>query len=110
MSWNVGVGFEGRTVILTGATGGIGQAVTRAFATTGARIHATDLDQGRLDTLMSDLPDGGHRSIVLDLRDEASQQALIDFAVGEMDGLHVLVHTAALLRRRSNFDEVTEDD
>src|ERR1035438_3798357 len=33
MSWSVGAGLEGRTVVVTGATGGIGQAVDNAQAT-----------------------------------------------------------------------------
>ena len=45
MTWSVGAGLEGKGVIVTGATGGIGKAVAEAFATTGAKVMAVDLDQ-----------------------------------------------------------------
>lgn len=110
MSWSVGAGLEGQAVVITGAVGGIGQAVTRAFAATGARILATDLDQARLDTLMTEIPGDGHLAIALDLKDPNSQETLIELAVSEFGGLHALVHTAALLLRRNSLDDVTEDD
>ena len=45
MTWSVGAGLEGKGVILTGAAGGIGAAVARAFASAGAKVMAVDLDQ-----------------------------------------------------------------
>lgn len=110
MSWSVGAGLEERTVVITGATGGIGRAVTHAFAATGARILATDLDQPRLDTLLTEIPGDGHLAVALDLKNPESQEALIGLAVSEFGGLYALVHTAALLLRRNSVDDVTESD
>src|SRR2546430_17226187 len=55
MAWSVGAGLEGKGVIVTGAAGGIGQAVARAFDTTGARVMAGDLDQAKLHELVARL-------------------------------------------------------
>ncbi len=110
MTWSVGAGLEGRGVILTGATGGIGAAVARGFAATGAKVMAVDLDQARLDEVVGSLEGSGHVGVVADLRDLGTHDALVQRAVDELGGVYVLANLAAVLRRRGSLDEVTEDD
>lgn len=110
MTWSVGAGLEGRGVILTGATGGIGAAVATGFAAAGARVMAVDLDQGRLDEVVGGLEGSGHIGLAADLRDLGTHDALVQRAVTELGGLYVLANLAAVLRRRGSLDEVTEDD
>jgi NAD(P)-dependent dehydrogenase (short-subunit alcohol dehydrogenase family) len=109
-TWSVGAGLDGRGVIVTGAAGGIGSAVVRAFATTGAKVLAVDLDESRLDAVLAECPGDGHTSLAVDLTDLASHQRLVDVAVSHLGGVYVLAHTAAVLRRRSDLDAITEDD
>lgn len=109
MPWSVGAGLEGRGVIVTGAAGGIGAAVTRAFATTGARVMAVDLDQAQLDELVSTLEGTGHLGVAWDLRDVSRHEELVRRALAELGDLYVLANLAAVLRRRT-LEEVTEDD
>jgi NAD(P)-dependent dehydrogenase (short-subunit alcohol dehydrogenase family) len=110
MTWSVGAGLEGRGVILTGATGGIGSAVARGFAATGAKVMAVDLDQARLDEVVGGLEGTGHIGVAADLRDLGTHEALVQRAVDELGGVYVLANLAAVLRRRGSLDEVTEDD
>ena len=110
MAWSVGAGLEGRGVIVTGAAGGIGRAVTQAFATAGARVMAVDVDQGNVDGVVAGLDGEGHLGVAADLRDLASHQGLVARAREELGNLYVLANLAAVLRRRSSLDEVTEDD
>jgi NAD(P)-dependent dehydrogenase (short-subunit alcohol dehydrogenase family) len=110
VSWNVGAGLEGRSVIVTGAAGGIGRAVTLAFATTGARVLATDVDQGRLDDVLLACSGDGHVALALDLNDPSARDQLVARALKEFGGIDVLAHTAAVLRRREKVDDITEDD
>ncbi len=110
MTWSVGAGLEDRGVILTGATGGIGAAVARGFASAGARVMAVDLDQARVDETVAGLEGGGHIGVAADLRDLGTHDALVERAVKEFGGLYVLANLAAVLRRRGSLDEVTEDD
>lgn len=110
MGWNVGAGLEGRGVIVTGAAGGIGRAVTMAFAATGAKVMAVDVDQARLDEVVAGLEGSGHIGVAADLRDLASHEQLVARARRELGDLYVLANLAAVLRRRPSLDEVTEDD
>jgi NAD(P)-dependent dehydrogenase (short-subunit alcohol dehydrogenase family) len=109
MPWSVGAGLEGRGVVITGAAGGIGSAVTRAFATTGARVLAVDLDQDRLERLVDDLDGSGHVGLAWDLRDVAQHEQFVERARAELGEVYVLANLAAVLRR-SSLDEVTEAD
>ena len=110
MTWSVGAGLEGKGVIVTGAAGGIGRAVTEAFATTGARVMAVDVDQAKVDEVVAGLEGTGHVGVAADLRDLAGHDALIARARSELGNLYVLANLAAVLRRRGSLDEVTEDD
>src|SRR5256712_1333286 len=109
-AWSVGAGLEGKGVIVTGAAGAIGQAVSRAFATAGARIMAVDLDQGKLDVLVAALGGGPHLGVAADLRVISTHDSIVDRARRELGNLYVLANLAAVLRRRNSLDEITEDD
>ncbi|MBA2555853.1 MAG: SDR family oxidoreductase [Chloroflexi bacterium] len=110
MSWSVGAGLEGKGVIVTGAGGGIGRAVARAFATTGARVMAVDLQQTVVDDVVGELEGAGHIGAAADLADLSGHAALVSRARHELGSLDVLANLAAVLRRRGSLDEVTEDD
>ncbi len=111
MTWTVGAGLEGQGVIVTGATGGIGAAVTRAFASTGARVMAVDREQAKLDDLVSGLEGEGHVSAAADLAQLDAHARLLDQAAASFGrAAYALVHLAAVQRRQRDIDEVTEED
>jgi NAD(P)-dependent dehydrogenase (short-subunit alcohol dehydrogenase family) len=110
MSWNAGAGLEGKGVVVTGAAGGIGREVARAFALAGARVSAVDVKEDGLAELMPTLAGGPHRSEAFDLRDLPGHEGLLRRAADEFDGLDVLANVAAVLIRRNDVDEVTEED
>jgi NAD(P)-dependent dehydrogenase (short-subunit alcohol dehydrogenase family) len=106
----LGAGLEGRGVIVTGAAGGIGRAVCAAFADAGARVLATDLEQGALDELVARLDGEGHLARAADLRDLEGHAGLVAAAVEAFGGVYALIHVAAVIRRQYDIDEVTEAD
>ena len=110
MTWSVGAGLEGKGVIVTGAAGGIGTAVATAFAATGAKVMAVDLDQAKVDAVVAGFEGSGHVGVTADLRDLSTHQQLVGRARAELGNLYVLANLAAVLRRRGSVDEVTEDD
>lgn len=88
-------GLEGRTVLITGASGGIGTALARAFAAQGARLMLVDREPASLQRLASSLADGPQViSAVCDLTSD-SQVAAVSAQLRECWGrLDVLVNNA----------------
>ena len=110
MTWSVGAGLEGKGVMVTGAAGGIGREVARAFSTTGARVMLVDREQEAADRVLAELEGGGHVAVAADLTRFSAHEGLIRRARDELGSLYVLAHLAAVLRRRKTVDEVTEED
>lgn len=81
--------LEGARVLLTGATGGLGQAIARAFAARGATLTVTGRRADVLEPLAAEV---GGRVIVSDLSQPEAPAALLAEA-GEID---VLVANAGL--------------
>lgn len=110
MAWDPGLGLEGRGVIVTGAAGGIGRPVAQALSAVGARILAVDLSQQAVDEVVGSLEGNGHHSVATDLREISEHASLIETAERAFGPVYGLVNVAAVLQRRSDIDDVTEDD
>jgi NAD(P)-dependent dehydrogenase (short-subunit alcohol dehydrogenase family) len=92
--------LAGKTALVTGATGGIGLAISELFLREGATVHLTDIDPERGEALASRLGDRA-RFHVLDVTDEAGWSAVIARLEDGDDRLTTLVNCAgAALRRR----------
>ena len=109
-AWSPEAGLDGRGILVTGAAGGIGKSVAEAFATAGARVMATDLDQGKVDDVVAGLVGDGHVGVAADLTDLASHDTLVGRARRELGALYGLANLAAVVRRASHLDVVSEDD
>ena len=96
-----------KTALVTGATGGIGAAITRAFHEAGATVAISGRQSEKLESLAKEL---GERVYVLpcDLADRAAVAKLIDQAIAKMGGLSILVNNAGLTR--DNLFMVMKDE
>lgn len=83
-------GRDRPVVVVTGASGGIGAAVTRVFAERGARVLAIARPSSRLDRLCAELP--SVVPIPIDLR---TGELTVD-RLGSPDRVDVIVHCAAI--------------
>jgi len=86
------------TVLITGATAGIGAAAARRFAAAGFRIVATGRRRERLDALVAELGSDRVHAIVLDMRDEAAILAAVDALPAPFREVDILVNNAGLAR------------
>ncbi len=78
--------LEGKTVLITGAAGGIGRAMAIECAKMGARLFLTDVVKEGLDATISLLEGEGHKSIVADLTDDEQLDSLVS-ALPALDGM-----------------------
>jgi short-subunit dehydrogenase len=95
----------GRTVLLTGATGGLGRAIATALAARGARLILSSRKAEELVKLARSLPGSGHTTLVSDLADEGAALALLEQA-GDID---VLVANAGL-PASGRLDDFSQDE
>lgn len=99
--------FEGRRVLVTGGSRGIGAATARAFAERGASValgFRSDADTA--ERTRSALPGGPHVVVQADVADPAQAQRLVHEATDALGGLDVLVNNAGIGGRH----RVDEDD
>ena len=84
--------LAGKTALLTGATGGLGQAIAKALAARGARVALSARKGEALEALAAELPGEGHHVLPTDLAEQWAAEKLAAEA-GEID---VLVANAGL--------------
>jgi short-subunit dehydrogenase len=91
--------FNNRTVVITGASSGIGAALARRFAPEGARMALVARRRDRLQTLANELESAGHhRPVVLaaDLFNDEAHAYVLDRARDALGHIDVLVNNAGL--------------
>ena len=89
--------LDGRTALVTGASGGIGAAIARALHGQGAAVVLSGTRTEALEALRAGLGERAHVAAA-DLRDPAAADALIAAAEAAAGPLHVLVNNAGLTR------------
>lgn len=83
-----------KTVVITGATGGLGKEAARAFATAGHSLVLLARDQQELEGIAQELklPTERILTAVLDVRDREAVRATAEAAVAKFGGVHALIH------------------
>jgi NAD(P)-dependent dehydrogenase (short-subunit alcohol dehydrogenase family) len=92
--------FEGRWVVVTGASSGIGRAVAIELARHGARTILVGRNAGQLAETASALGGADHRTLVLDLARHDLIAAAIADARKDTGLLYGLCHAAGLVETR----------
>jgi len=104
---NASFDFTGRTLVLTGAAGGIGRTIAQLFHASGANLVLGDRDAEALDVLANDL--GRDRIVTLkgDAASPEDAQALVDLAVSRFGGIDFLIPGAGIYLAQP-FAEMTD--
>ena len=86
--------FNGKTVVITGASSGIGEACARKFVSEGARVVLAARSKEPLDRLAVELGGAVTEAVPTDISDVAQCKHLLQQAVSRFGSVDILVNNA----------------
>src|ERR1700684_1004895 len=87
--------LQGRRILITGASSGIGKALAQQLAPLGAKLVLAARSEDKLKALADSLP-GDALVVPTDITREEDRQHLFDEAVAKFGGLDVLINNAGI--------------
>lgn len=85
--------IEGKKVVLTGATGGIGKAIASKLARAGASLVLVSRNEAQLEVVREGLPGTGHQVVAADVTTEEGRAAVLEAVAA---GVDMLVNNAGI--------------
>jgi len=104
--------IKGKKVLITGATGGMGEAMAKLFALNGAHLGLHYLsNREKAEELKREVERGGRKAEVLgmDLLKKDEREKLIPTFLQKLGGLDVLINNAGAVYDHAYFSELEEE-
>lgn len=103
--------LNGRVALVTGATGGIGKAISLAFGACGARVFLNGTSEEKLQALAAEMKAEGIETahMASNLSRSAAPRELVEAVIEAMGSVDVLVNSAGINRPQNSVD-VTEEN
>lgn len=98
--------LEGKVAIITGAAGGIGSATARLFSKEGAVLVLVDINQPRLDTLVSKFAKRGTKTsaFAIDVSREEDVRDVVRSTLKKFHKIDILVNNAGICTMKPILD------
>ena len=104
--------FKGKSVLITGASTGIGAAVARAFGGYGAKVgvHYNSSSEGA-EAVAADIREAGGEAVLIqaDVTDLAAAGKMVEDFATECGGIDILINNAGAMLERKPFVDATEE-
>jgi NAD(P)-dependent dehydrogenase (short-subunit alcohol dehydrogenase family) len=102
--------FKDKVVVVTGAASGIGEAISRRFAKSGARLGLLDMDAEAVAALASDVASGGTKVVdcACDVANENDCSRAVQRVLHHFGGIDILINNAGITQR-SAFEDTAAD-
>ncbi|GIO91605.1 MULTISPECIES: SDR family NAD(P)-dependent oxidoreductase [Paenibacillus] len=103
--------FNNKSVIITGAANGIGRGLAEAYASRGAQVVLSDINETRGEETAAALREQGFTALFVpcDVRKEEDIRHLMNEAVKQFGGIDILINNAGVSRFKSPFDLTVQD-
>ena len=88
------INFKNKKIIITGATGGIGNSLVEKFYNLDGNVLATGTNEEKLDSLKKKYPN--IKILKFDISDHSKIEGFIDTSNTELSGLDILVNNAGI--------------
>ena len=88
------INFKNKKILITGATGGIGNALVKKFVTLEGNVMATGTKTEKLDTLKKNFPN--INILKFDISDHSKIEEFIENVSSQLSGLDILVNNAGI--------------
>ena len=90
--------ISGKVVLITGATNGMGLATAKLFSDEGAKVIVTDLDDKKIDAVVSEINESGNSAygIRLDVSDKKNIETAVKEIISNFGGLDCLINNAGI--------------
>ena len=92
------ISYQGQVALVTGASRGIGRSIALALAQAGATVIGTATSESGAAAISEALAPYGGEGRVLDVRDAAASEALVDAIAKEKGAIAILVNNAGVTR------------
>ena len=88
------INFKNKKILITGATGGIGEYLVKKFISLDGEVLVTGTNEKKLENLKNQIPN--IKVIKFDLSNHSEIESFVDDAISKLNGIDVLVNNAGI--------------